>query len=152
MTRLDYRYDECGLDNVILVGLEACEDDGGEAVVTIRNPNGLHRAIVEGIAKKPTGITGRELRFVRTELGLTQAEMAAVISKDVQTVGRWERGEHPIDPTADTVIRVMALQHVESVLPAIEEMASWSVASSGEPPFLIDASDPDNWRPLPKAA
>jgi len=152
MTRLDYRYDECGLDNVILVGLEVCEDDGGESVITIRNPNGLHRAIVEGIAKKPCGITGRELRFVRTELGLTQAELANVISKDVQTVGRWERGEFPLDPTADTVIRVMALQHVESVLPAIEEMAAWSVASSGEPPFLIDASDPDNWRPLPKAA
>lgn len=152
MTRLDYRYEECGLDNVILVGLEAYEDDGGESAVTIRNINGLHRAITEGIAKKPTGITGRELRFVRTELGQTQAEMAAVINKDVQTIGRWERGEFPIDPNAETIIRVLALQHVESVVPAIEEMVGWSVASSGEPPFRIDASDPDNWRPMPKAA
>lgn len=148
MTRLDYRYDECGLDNVILVGLEVCEDDVGEEVVTLQNIDGLHRAIVEGIAKKQSGLNGRELRFVRTELGLTQAELAAVISKDVQTIGRWERGEFPIDPTADTVVRVLALQHVESALPAVEEMATWAVASSGEPPFRIDASDPDNWRPL----
>lgn len=152
MTTVDYRYDECGLDNVVLVGLEVVEDDGGDGVVTIHNQNGLHRAIVEGIAKKPTGITGRELRFVRTELGLTQAELAAVVSKDVQTIGRWERGEFPVDPTADTLVRVMALQHVQSALPAVEEMAGWSVASSGEPPFLIDASDPSNWKPMPKAA
>lgn len=152
MTRLDYRYDECGLDNVILVGLEVCEDDGGEAVVTIQNINGLHRAIVEGVARKPTGISGRELRFVRTELGFTQAELASAISKDVQTIGRWERGEFPIDPTAETVIRVLALQHVQSVLPAVEDMAAWSVASSGEPPFRIDASDPANWKPMPQAA
>ena len=149
MTRLDYRYDECGLDNVILVGLDTCEDDDGEAVITIRNINILHRAITEGIARKPSGITGRELRFLRTELGLTQAELATVVSKDAQTVGRWERSEWPIDPTAETVIRVMALQHVDATtLPAIEEMAGWSVASAGEPPIMIDATDPENWRPL----
>lgn len=152
MTRLDYRYDECGLDNVVLVGLEVCEDDVGESSITIRNIAGLHREIVRGIATKKTGITGRELRFVRTELGFTQAELANAVSKDVQTVGRWERGEFPIDPTAETLIRVMALQHVESTLPAVEDMASWSVASSGEPPILIDASDPDNWKPLLQAA
>lgn len=152
MTRLDYRYDECGLDNVILVGLEVCEDDGGEDVVTIRNINGLHRAIAEGIARKPTGVTGRELRFVRTELGMTQAELANIVSKDVQTVGRWERGEFPIDPTAETVVRVLTLQHVEGAVPDIQEMVGWSVASSGEPPIMIDASDPDDWKPLPKAA
>jgi DNA-binding transcriptional regulator YiaG len=152
MTRIDYRYDECGLDNVILVGLEVSQDDGGEASITIQNVNGLHQAIIEAIALKPTGISGRELRFVRTELGLTQAELASRIGKDVQTVGRWERAEFPIDPTALTVIRVLALQHVHSDVPAIEELARWSVASSAEPPFLIDASDPENWRPLPKAA
>ncbi|WGU40348.1 helix-turn-helix domain-containing protein [Phenylobacterium sp. NIBR 498073] len=152
MKRLDYRYDECGLDNVILVGLEVVEDDVGDSSITIHNVDGLQRAIVEGIAKKKTGISGRELRFARTELGLTQAELAMVVSKDVQTVGRWERGEFPIDPTAETVIRVLALQHVEAALPAVEQMASWSVASSGEPPIYIDASDPDNWRPMPMAA
>jgi DNA-binding transcriptional regulator YiaG len=152
MTRLDYRYDECGLDNVVLVGLEVCQDDEGEDVIKIHNINALHRAIAEGIARKPTGITGKELRYMRTELGLTQAELAGVVSKDVQTVGRWERGEFPIDPTAETVIRVMTLQHVETALPAVQEMAAWSVASSGEPPILIDASDPDDWKPLPKAA
>ena len=149
MTRLDYRYDECGLDNVILVGLEACEDDQGEAVVTINNINALHRALVGAVAKKPSGINGRELRFVRTELGLTQSELATVVGKDAQTIGRWERGEFPMDRSADTLVRVLALQHIgEQGLPPVEQMAGWSVASSGEPPFKIDASDPANWRPI----
>jgi len=150
MTRLDYRYDECGLDNVILVGLEVCQDDEGEDVITIRNINALHRAIADGIARKTSGINGRELRFLRTELGLTQAELASAISKDVQTVGRWERGEYPMDPTADTVIRMLVFQHIAGAeqVPAVEQMAKWAVASSGEPPFRIDATDPENWRPL----
>ena len=95
---------------------------------------------------------GRSIRAKREELGMTQAQLAAVVSKDAQTVGRWERGETPIDPTAETVIRVMALQHVDALeLPAVEEMASWSVSTAGNPPIQIDASDPDNWRPLQAA-
>ncbi len=147
MTRLDYRYDECGLDNVILVGLEACEDDEGSLVVTIQHVNVLHRAIVKAIATKPSGITGREVRFIRTELGLTQAEFAARINKDAQTVARWEKGKNPVDPTADTVIRVLALEHVgeKEGLPSIKELASWAVGSSAEPPIRIDATDQETW-------
>ncbi|OXE35194.1 MAG: transcriptional regulator [Phenylobacterium zucineum] len=152
MTRLDYRYDECGLDNVMLVGLEICQDDEGEDVFTINNINLLHRAIAQGIACKQTGITGKELRFIRTELGFTQAEIAHVLNKDVQTVGRWERGEFPIDSTAETVIRIMTIQHVNGQVPAVQEMAKWSIASSGERPILIDASDQNHWKPVPQAA
>jgi len=148
MTRLDYRYEECGLDNVILVGLETCEDDDGATVVTIRHINVLHRAIVQAIANKQSGITGREIRFVRGELGLTQAELAHCIGKDAQTVARWEKGKSPVDQTADTVIRMLALEHVDGIRPSVKEMASWSVASSAEPPILIDASDQENWRQL----
>lgn len=154
MTRIDYHYQESGLDNVVLVGLEACIDDIGEDVITIRNINGLHRAIVQGIAEKITGITGSELRFVRTELGFTQSELAIALSKDAQTIGRWERNEHPIDSTAETLVRIMALQHVGTVIPDISRMASWAVESSGQPPILIDATNPeeDGWKPLRQAA
>ncbi|QYF86059.1 helix-turn-helix domain-containing protein [Brevundimonas sp. PAMC22021] len=148
MTRLDYRYDECGLDNVILVGLEACQDDDGHDIITIRHINVLHRAIVEAIGAKPSALTGRELRFLRTELGLTQAELALSINKDAQTVARWEKGKGPIDPTADTVIRILALQHSAEEIPPIHELARWAVASSAEAPIRIDARDQDNWQPL----
>lgn len=143
---MDYRYDECGLDNVILVDLETCEDDEGALVVTIQHVNVLHRAIMEAIALKPTGISGREVRFIRTELGLTQAELAARINKDAQTVARWEKGKTPIDPTADTVIRMIALEHAgRGELPSVQDLASRAVTSSAEPPIRIDATDQENW-------
>lgn len=141
-----YRYDECGLDNVILVGLEACTDDAGEAVITIPNVGGLHRAIATSVACKKTGLNGKEIRFLRTELGLTQAELAEIITKDAQTVGRWERGEHPIDQTAETVFRALVLQRLgDGGMPPIEELARRNVQSSGERPFFIDASNPANY-------
>ena len=34
---------------------------------------------------------------------MTQAELARVVKKDHQTVGRWERGETPLDQNAEAV-------------------------------------------------
>ncbi len=151
MTRLDYRYDECGLDNVILVGLETCVDDEGSEVITIHHINVLHRAITEAIANKPSGLTGKEVRFVRTEMGLTQAELGMRLNKDAQTIARWEKGQTPLDPTADTVLRMLVLEHVQGKLPTMKELASWATSSSAEPPILIDATDQEHWRTLEAA-
>ncbi|KAI94998.1 transcriptional regulator [Rhodomicrobium udaipurense JA643] len=59
-----YRYTECGLDNVIIQGVEFVTDDNGEEVVSIPNVNGLHKAIAEGILLRQAGMSGKELRFI----------------------------------------------------------------------------------------
>jgi DNA-binding transcriptional regulator YiaG len=146
----DYRYDITGLDNVLLVGLELGEDEDGDPVVTIKNVNLLHRAIVHALAIKPCAMTGKELRFARTELGLTQAALSDLIHVDIQKIGRWERGEYPLDTTAEIVIRMLMLQHASSTktLPPIDEISVWvGTAGSGQA-LHIDASDPDHWRPI----
>jgi hypothetical protein len=146
----DYRYDISGLDNVMLVGLDLGEDDDGDPVVTIKNVNLLHRAIVHALATKPCAMTGKELRFARTELGLTQAALCDLIHVDIQKIGRWERGEYPLDTTAEIVIRILMLQHVSDAetLPAIDVISGWvGTADSGQA-LHIDASDPDHWRPI----
>lgn len=148
MTKIDYRYDECGLNNVILVGLETCEDDLGDEVITIKHINVLHRAILAAISQKKTAITPKELRFIRTELGLTQSELANRLNKDTQTIARWEKSQNPIDPTADTLIRVLVMEITATTQPSVAELASWAVSSSAEPPIRIDASDQMNWKPL----
>ena len=38
-----------------------------------------------------------ELRFVRKQLYLTQAEMASLMEVTEQTIRRWEHGSHPRD-------------------------------------------------------
>ena len=148
MTTIDYRYDECGLDNVILKDLATQKDDSGEDVVYIPNINMLHRALTMAISAKPSGLVQKELRFIRTELGLTQAELAQIVGKDAQTIGRWERGENPIDPSADTIIRVLALQHLNGgqLTMAVEDLSRRSVVSSSQLPYVIDASNPADYK------
>lgn len=151
MTKIDYRYDECGLDNVILVNLECCQDDDGETVITVPNINVLHRSLMKAIAQKNTGLAPQELRFLRTEMGLTQGGLANVVDRDGQSIGRWERGEKPIDRSAETIIRVLTLQHVEATVPDVADLAQWSIDSAGDPPFRVDASDPEHY-PMLEAA
>jgi len=150
---VEYRYDECGLDNVILRGLPVVTDDEGDEVVTIPNVNLLHRVLMAAVASKETGLQPKELRFLRTELGFTQAELADRVGKDAQTIGRWERGETPIEKTAEMVIRARALEtaRVDEFLP-MDELARRSVQSAVQLPFLIDASDPNDYRPVKLAA
>jgi transcriptional regulator with XRE-family HTH domain len=69
--------------------------------------------IALGIVSHKHGISGAELRFLRTEMGLSQAELAKFIHRDGQSVGRWERGEVEIDETAETVIRLLANELLE---------------------------------------
>src|ERR1043165_8059120 len=147
-----YKYTDCGLDNVSIEGISVLRDDGDEKSVTIPNINGLHRCIAHGIVSKKSGMTGKELRFLRTELGMTQAELAKVVNRESLTISRWERGEDVIDSNAQTLIRECANETLH--LPkrsTVEEMSGWAVKPAETPPLVIDGSDPTNYR-LKKAA
>lgn len=140
-----YHYTECGLTNVVLVDVDLACDDAGEECVTLPNILGLHRAIAEGIVNAECGISGRELRFLRTEMGLTQAELADVLHKERVTITRWESGSD-IDPNAETVIRLLACERLGLNAKPIAEMASWSVAKAAGREMRIDGHDPSNWK------
>lgn len=43
-------------------------------------------------------MTASELRAARERLELSQAQLAALLSVDVMTISRWERGERAIPP------------------------------------------------------
>ena len=104
-----YHYTECGLDHVMINGVQFIQDDAGESVTTIPNIDGLHRAIATGIVSKSGNLTGKELRFLRTEMGMTQAELAAIVHREPLAISRWERGETElIDANAETLIRLFA--------------------------------------------
>lgn len=146
---MDYRYTASGLDNVTLVGLEAVCDDDGDDCITIPNINGLHNAIAGAIVSHPRGMSGKELRFLRTLMGKTQAELGLEVHREGLEIGRWERGEHPIDPNAEAVIRVMAKEHLGLEMSAkMDEIVGWCVQTAATQPIRIDASDPTSYRPL----
>lgn len=100
-----YHYIECGLENVFIEGLTPMVDDDGDEVITIPHVAELHAEIARGIITQDGAMDGTKLRFLRSEMGMTQANLAKKVNKDGQTIGRWERNEITIDPNAEVIIR-----------------------------------------------
>ena len=144
---IEYRYTECGLDNVVVEGVSFVQDDKGENVVRIPNINGLHRAIAVAIVRRGMMMSGREMRFLRAEMGMTQAELADMIHREPLTISRWERGETEIDANAETLIRLHAIERLAlDVHDGVSEISGRSVPSAVQAPIIIDGSDPNNYQ------
>ena len=109
MKKQDYHYTECGLDNVVIADADFdIVDDDGEKIIQIPAVGMLHKAIAEGLINQSGALSGAEIRFLLTEMGMTQAELAKLLHRDTQSVGRWERDECPIEPTQDMTLRQIA--------------------------------------------
>jgi DNA-binding transcriptional regulator YiaG len=148
----EFHYTAIGLDNVILVGLKESVDDNGDDCITIPHINELHRAIAKTIITRESGMSGKELKFLRTEMGMTQAELGKIVSREGLAIGRWERGEIPIEPNAEAIIRIVSSERLKIDVDApTEEISAWCVQAAGPNPITIDASYPTDYRPL-KAA
>lgn len=145
----EYQYTECGLDNVVIVNMDVIVDDADEEVYSIPNVHGLHKEIARSIITHNHAISPAELRFLRTEMGLTQAQLAVIVKKDHQTIGRWERGETEIDPNAEFTIRIVAAERLDiRTDTAAEELAARCIPSAEVQPITIDASERGHYRAL----
>ncbi|MDK9694892.1 MAG: transcriptional regulator [Siculibacillus sp.] len=140
-----YQYVESGLENVFIEGVSFVTDDAGEACITVRNINGLHKAIATGIVRQKAGMTGREMRFLRTEIGLTQAELALIVHREALAISRWERGENPIDSNAEALIRLFAAQKLELDAIDVKDVSGWCIPNTETLPIVIDGTDPSNY-------
>lgn len=102
-----YQYFGCGLEGIFLKnGYSTVETPYGEAI-RIEDVEGLHRAIALDIIRQPFPMSGHQFRFLRKEQELTQAECAAILRVDVQTVANWEkRGRNEVSGPADFAMRM----------------------------------------------
>ncbi len=142
-----YQYRACGLPNVFLVGIPECTDDKGEACVTIENISGLHKVIASEIVFRAHGFTGAELRFLRSEMGLTQKDVANLVRVEPLTVGRWERGDTEIPGSVMTVVRLITVEKLglEQEV-TVTELAHRNDPANEQADVLIDASDPSHYQ------
>ena len=105
-----YHYTESGLQNVwIENGYRLVKTSHGKGV-SIHDVEGLHRAIGKAIASKPR-LTGSELRFLRKEMGMSQAAFGALVGTSEQNVSLWER-RGGVPRTADRLVRLIYLEHI----------------------------------------
>lgn len=107
MSHEKYHYLECGLDDVYLVnGFERKESPRG-AGIAIRDIDKLHRAIGEYLCLRKKELTGREVRFLRREMLMSQSTLAHLLDVGEQTVHRWENGKSNMPRAAEALLRLM---------------------------------------------
>ena len=102
-----YRYTECGLDYIYLIGGWNITQSPRGKMLHIQDVEGLHKAIGEMLVTERKNLDGPEFRFLRHELNMTQQNLAMLLGVDVQTVGRYERSETDIPGPAQRIVRLL---------------------------------------------
>lgn len=134
----NHHYTECGLQNVFIDGLEYVIDDDGDEIITIPAINELHRIIALGIVSHKHSMSGDELRFLRSEMGYTQSELAALVHHDRQSIGRWERSEFEMEGSAEAIIRRLAIEILQlNITDGIDELSRYCVPTALTQPINI---------------
>ena len=67
----------------------------------------VHRAIAPALANSPARLTGDQLRFLRKHVGHSGEQLASYLHTDKTKISKWERGEDPIGPSNDRLIRLL---------------------------------------------
>lgn len=68
-------------------------------------------AIAGALIRKRTRLAAEEIRFLRRALALSKSELASDLRTTLQVVARWERGDEPIGPPEDRLLRLLVVAH-----------------------------------------
>ncbi len=107
-----FHYTDCGLLNVWLAnGYTTIKTAYGKAIA-IEDVAGLHRSIGVRLAKEKPHLIGREFRFLRKELGLSQAMLGALMGyTDGQQIAKWEKAAR-VPKLPDGALRKLFLESI----------------------------------------
>lgn len=98
-------YTACGLDNVWLEnGFTVKETKFGKAF-SVNDAENLHRLISLQLIGKKGRLTGKEFRFLRVQLGLTQEGLGKLLDASENAVSLWERKD-TVPATCDQWLRL----------------------------------------------
>ena len=105
-------YNWGGLDDVYLMsGYERCSTEDGDDII-IQDMDGLHRAIAEHLVLTKKSLNGKEVRFLRGQMDLSQRDLGALMRTTDQSVARWEKGEVRIPGPAEMLLRALYMASV----------------------------------------
>jgi DNA-binding transcriptional regulator YiaG len=139
-----YHYTECGLNDVYLTNGFSVDKDGA---LFIEHIHQLHDAIGLRIVQSSDRLNGKEIRFIRHHLDLSQKAFGELLGVTYLTVLRWEKGEKPIQKTADHLIRTIYSgqlskhQPIMEMLSAIVDMDKKQCTMEEEMRFRIETGE-----------
>ncbi len=126
---MTYHYRESGLKNIWLRnGYRMVDTPYGEAV-EIEKVEQLHRAIARAVIARPR-LSGREFRFLRTEMNLSQEALARMLGNSAQSVALWEKGRGA-PKWADRLIRALYREHAEGNV-SLKQMFAQAVIGAAD--------------------
>jgi putative zinc finger/helix-turn-helix YgiT family protein len=102
-----YHYTESGLDNVYLDSLCVRQCECGEKIVSIPKIIELNSLIGRMLIKKHGPLTGKEIVFLRKNVGLSAVSFARALGIDKATLSRWENDSRSPKRGNDTFIRLL---------------------------------------------
>jgi DNA-binding transcriptional regulator YiaG len=90
------------------VQIGRCPKCGNEDAILPRL-NRIMRVIALALIGKPYRLSGAEVRFLRSFLGVTAEKFSRLIHVDKATLSKWENSEDPVGAQSDLLIRILAL-------------------------------------------
>jgi DNA-binding transcriptional regulator YiaG len=84
-------YTACGLDNVWLENGFMVKPSALGEVVSVQDADGLHHLLAMTLVQQPGLLTGKEFRFLRVQLGLSQEALGQLLDFSENAVSLWER-------------------------------------------------------------
>lgn len=116
-----YHYTECGLNNVWLKDIYL--DEEGDPVIP--NLSQLHEEIAKSLALQKQRLSGGEVRFLRSHIGLSGADFARkVVKVSPETVSRWENNKQLMDISTELLLRMLVLKEIHYSDYEFEELAN----------------------------
>lgn len=102
-----YHYTECGLNNIYLQnGFSYLKNNHGKTI-RIEDINDLHNAISDYLIYEKHPLNGKEIRFLRHELGISFGELGNLIGKSNDAISRWERDKFKIDGSSERLLKLL---------------------------------------------
>lgn len=102
-----HHYTESGLNNVWLDGGVTHHETAYGPGVSIEDADGLDATIANWIVERKSYWSGRELRFLRRRLNLSQKGLADLLGYSDQQVRRWEKEEAEMPNPASRLLRLL---------------------------------------------
>lgn len=134
-----YRYDESGLDNVFLVGINVYDCPKCQTISPeIPNVLGLHLAVSVALLGKSAKLRGPEVRFLRKILGVRSKDFARQLGYNPVSYSRIENDKENINDQGDRLVRLWFLAQrsaeIERHFAAIEHevVHAWEIVRMDE--------------------
>ena len=139
-------YTGCGLDDIWVASGYEMEIIDGEKAIRIRDLDGLLEAIGRSLVRRKKLLSGKEIRFLRLQMDLTQSKLARLVGCDAQQIARYEKGQNKMPGAVDRLLRMLFLEHLQDPTLVHVFLEAMDQLDSRMDDKQVFAETPEGWK------